>query len=460
MGTSPDPSNTRIFLLGELRYDLPGDYQTYIGPKGIGGKFEIDPTYAWFGFLPGQCQGWDGPVKTYEFGESGLYADVHVVPEPRAAALLALGTAAAAARRGCRRSARRPDAQRRRRAGSPVGRCPSAILLDNRRAGRGGIITSGGRTSVAGWFFSGCPISRGGRTMRRVLACSLPRSLPRPLDLGDIRGIVKVGFDEEAIVMDDDALLMDRVDRTSAESFGTDAAPGMTPPPPEPEQTTAPFAPSDAPPEAQEAPAPLRHATGPAAQPTPPQIIEALLFASDAPLSLTRLTELVGGCTPVEVRLHIAALNDTYVAAGLSFRIESIARGYRMLTLPRFQPWLARLNQQRSQTRLSPAALETLSIVAYKQPIIRADIEAIRGVACGEVLNRLRDMGLVRIAGRAEVVGRPLMYATTRKFLDTFGLADVDDLPPMEALSIRRPPAAAEPEMPAPAPEPPLAVSA
>jgi segregation and condensation protein B len=93
---------------------------------------------------------------------------------------------------------------------------------------------------------------------------------------------------------------------------------------------------------------------------------------------------------------------------------------------------------QRAQTRLSPAALETLSIIAYKQPIIRADIEAIRGVAVGEVLNRLREMGLVRIVGRAEVVGRPLLYGTTKKFLDVFGLADLEDLPPLEALNLRR----------------------
>jgi segregation and condensation protein B len=147
-------------------------------------------------------------------------------------------------------------------------------------------------------------------------------------------------------------------------------------------------------------------------------------------------------------------LNDKYRAAGLSFRIEEIAHGYQMLTQPQFKPWLARLAKQQAQTRLSGAALETLSIVAYKQPVIRADIEAIRGVACGEVLNRLREMGLVRIVGRAEIVGRPMLYGTTRKFLDVFGLADLDDLPPMEMLTIRRaaaPQAAAEadPALPA-----------
>lgn len=189
-------------------------------------------------------------------------------------------------------------------------------------------------------------------------------------------------------------------------------------------------------------PGPALAPTGPRVaerdEPNAEQILEALLFAADTPLSLTRLTELVGDGSSMQIRLHLAALNDKYTAAGLSFRIESIARGYQMMTLPRYQPWLARLNQQRSQTRLSPAALETLSVVAYKQPVIRADIEAIRGVACGEVLGRLRELGLVRIVGRAEVIGRPLMYGTTKKFLDSFGLADLDDLPPIEALTLRR----------------------
>ena len=182
----------------------------------------------------------------------------------------------------------------------------------------------------------------------------------------------------------------------------------------------------------------------------PAQVIEALLFSSDTPLSAARLGELVGIRSTTEVRLHIADLNDKYTAAGLSFRIEEIARGYQMMTRPEFRPWLARLARQQAQTRLSPAALETLSIVAYKQPVIRADVEAIRGVGCGEVLNRLREMGLVRIVGRAEIVGRPMLYGTTRKFLDVFGLADLDDLPPMEMLTLRR--AAAPEAEPAAAP--------
>jgi len=177
--------------------------------------------------------------------------------------------------------------------------------------------------------------------------------------------------------------------------------------------------------------------------PTPADVVEALLFASDTPLSAGRLVELVGLGTAADIRGHVEELNRKYAAAGLSFRIEAIARGYQMLTLPTFRPWLAKLNKQRGGSRLSEAALESLSIIAYRQPIIRADIEAIRGVACGDVLNRLREMGLVKVVGRAEIVGRPMLYGTTRKFLDVFGLADLKELPALESLTLR--PRRAEP---------------
>lgn len=179
-------------------------------------------------------------------------------------------------------------------------------------------------------------------------------------------------------------------------------------------------------------------------------VVEALLFASDAPLGAARLAELVGAGGVTEIRLCIAELNDRYIASGASFKIEAIARGYQMMTRAEFAPWLAKLYRKNSESRLSAASLETLSIIAYKQPITRADVEAVRGVACGDVINRLRDMNLVRTAGRAEVVGRPLLYATTRKFLDVFGLADLNDLPALETLKLR--PAAAPAPLAAPAP--------
>lgn len=190
-------------------------------------------------------------------------------------------------------------------------------------------------------------------------------------------------------------------------------------------------------------------------------IIEALLFAADAPLSAARLAEHAGpGLTQRTVREAIELLNERYAAAGLTFRIEAIARGYQMLSLPEFRPYIQRMNQKSAQTRLSNAALETLSIVAYKQPIIRADIEAIRGVSLGDTLNRLRELGLVKVVGRAEVVGRPQLFGTTRKFLDVFGLSDLKDLPEIEALNLK--PAGAAPDGSASEPEPttPVAPSA
>lgn len=174
-----------------------------------------------------------------------------------------------------------------------------------------------------------------------------------------------------------------------------------------------------------------------AVEESPVQIVEALLFSSDAPISAGRLAELVGCGTAKTVRDLVAELNARYEQAGLSFRIEEIARGFQMLTLPAYRPWLTKLTKQTAETRLSDAALETLAVIAYKQPVIRADIEAIRGVACGDVCNRLREMGLIRVVGRAEVVGRPMLFGTTKRFLDVFGLADLDELPPLESLKLR-----------------------
>lgn len=165
-------------------------------------------------------------------------------------------------------------------------------------------------------------------------------------------------------------------------------------------------------------------------------VIESLLFSSDGPLSSHRLADL-SGASAATVLSAIESLNEKYAQHGLSFRISPIAAGWQMMTLPQFQPWIAKLDGQRAQNRLGDAALETLAVIAYRQPIIRAEIEAIRGVACGEVLSRLRELGLIRIAGRAEVVGRPLLYATTKKFLDVFGLSGLEDLPAMEQLPNR-----------------------
>jgi segregation and condensation protein B len=161
--------------------------------------------------------------------------------------------------------------------------------------------------------------------------------------------------------------------------------------------------------------------------------IEAVLFASDEPLSDARLADIVEMGVK-QVRQYIQSLNDKYKANNNAFRIEQIAGGYQMLTLSAYNHWLQKLLHVRSEGKLSSAALETLAIIAYKQPVIRADIEAIRGVAVGEIIRSLMSKGLVNIVGRAEVIGRPMLYGTTKKFLEIFGLNSLKDLPKVEEL--------------------------
>lgn len=161
--------------------------------------------------------------------------------------------------------------------------------------------------------------------------------------------------------------------------------------------------------------------------------VEAVLFASDEPLTAARLSNIVG-TSARQIRQYIDNLNDKYKENNNAFRIAQIAGGYQMLTLSSYNIWLKKLLRERSDSKLSPAALETLAIISYKQPIIRADIEAIRGVAAGEMLRGLMYKGLVKIVGRAQVLGRPLLYGTTRKFLEVFGLNTLKDLPKIEEL--------------------------
>ncbi|MCJ7691873.1 MAG: SMC-Scp complex subunit ScpB [Sedimentisphaerales bacterium] len=173
-------------------------------------------------------------------------------------------------------------------------------------------------------------------------------------------------------------------------------------------------------------------------EPTVESVIEAVLFASDEPLTAPRLAKIVETSVK-QVKEHIKSLNDKYKQNHNAFRIEQIAGGFQMMTLGPFNHWLKKLLRARSDSKLSPAALETLAIIAYKQPVIRADIESIRGVAVGEVIRSLMYKGLVKIVGRAEVLGRPMLYGTTRKFLETFGLNHLKDLPKVEEL--KKPPA-------------------
>jgi segregation and condensation protein B len=167
--------------------------------------------------------------------------------------------------------------------------------------------------------------------------------------------------------------------------------------------------------------------------PTVESVIEAVLFASDEPLTEARLADIVE-VTIKQVRQHIENLNTRYQTNNHAFRIEQIAGGYQMLTLSSYNHWLKRLLRARKDSKLGPAALETLAIIAYKQPVIRADIEAVRGVAVGEIVRSLMDKGLVKIVGRAEVIGRPMLYGTTKRFLEVFGLNSLKDLPKAEEL--------------------------
>ena len=170
------------------------------------------------------------------------------------------------------------------------------------------------------------------------------------------------------------------------------------------------------------------------AEPTVESVAEAVLFASDEPLSADRLTGIVGAGSVRDIRKCIDNLNEKYEAGAFAFRIEQIAGGYQMMTLSRYNHWLKKLLRARTDTKLSQAALETLAIIAYKQPVMRADIEAIRGVAAGEMIRGLMYKGLVKIVGRAEVLGRPMLYGTTKRFLEVFGLNTIKDLPKVEEL--------------------------
>jgi segregation and condensation protein B len=199
-----------------------------------------------------------------------------------------------------------------------------------------------------------------------------------------------------------------------------------------------------------------------------PLEVEALMLTFDRPVSAGRIAEALGLTPPSreappavantpEVTVArrrkkqdpdqpaqgaamidevIAGLNKEYTSTGRSFRIEAVAGGYRLMTLPVFAPIIAAFHRSRSAGRLSRAAVETLAIVAYKQPITRAHLEAIRGVACGEVLRSLMERRLVVIKGRAEELGRPILYGTSKEFLDAFGLSSLKDLPTAAELQI------------------------
>lgn len=161
--------------------------------------------------------------------------------------------------------------------------------------------------------------------------------------------------------------------------------------------------------------------------------IEALLFASSEPLSVKKLKKIVDAPTR-QVREAIISLQNDYMSNGHAFQITEVASGYLLLTLPEYEIWIAKLVGEKKRTRLSQAALETLAIVAYKQPIIRAEIEDIRGVNSDSVISQLIEKNLITIAGRADTIGRPHYLKTTRQFLDYFGLKSLEDLPSVDEI--------------------------
>jgi segregation and condensation protein B len=157
--------------------------------------------------------------------------------------------------------------------------------------------------------------------------------------------------------------------------------------------------------------------------------LEAMLMSTHHPLTAGRLAEMLDLPSTKPIRQTIKALNADYESSGRSFRIEQVAGGFQILTLPTFGDYLKKLHQKEGDAKLSKAALETLAIIAYKQPMLRADVEAIRGVACGETIRSLMEKHLVKIAGRAEEPGRPILYGTTKRFLELFGLNSIKELP-------------------------------
>ena len=162
--------------------------------------------------------------------------------------------------------------------------------------------------------------------------------------------------------------------------------------------------------------------------------LEAALFLAREPLSIRRLAKLARLPDGTRARSLVRELRQLQDSAGSAFRVEQIAGGYQLLSRGPFGPWVRRLLDQPSASRLSAAALETLAIVAYRQPVTRAEIEAIRGVGSEEMLRQLLERDFVAVGGRAEDLGRPNVYVTTRRFLAAFGLARIEDLPAVEPL--------------------------
>jgi segregation and condensation protein B len=174
-------------------------------------------------------------------------------------------------------------------------------------------------------------------------------------------------------------------------------------------------------------------------------ILESFLFVAEEPLTPEKMKSVLPFTDIKAIREALQSLKDEYDTRNSSICLTEVAGGYQLRTRPEYAEWVKKIIQPSAQ-RLSPAALETLAIIAYKQPIIRSDIEHIRGVDSGGIIRMLLDRKLIKILGRKEIPGRPLIYATTRYFLEIFGLKDIKDLPAPKDISELGQPAADAPE--------------
>jgi len=162
-------------------------------------------------------------------------------------------------------------------------------------------------------------------------------------------------------------------------------------------------------------------------------ILEALLFVADEPLSPDQVSGIFGDRDGDDVRTMVQVLNGRYGSEGSALQVEEVAGGFRLTTRPDLAPWVQRLNRVRPG-RLSRAALETLAVIAYRQPLTKAEIEGVRGVSADGVLRTLLERELIRIVGRKPEAGRPILYGTTRTFLEHFGFKDLTDLPTLREI--------------------------
>ncbi len=162
-------------------------------------------------------------------------------------------------------------------------------------------------------------------------------------------------------------------------------------------------------------------------------VLEALLFVADEPLSPDQLTGIFGDRDADDVRAMVQVLNGRYGSEGAALQVEEVAGGFRLTTRPELAPWVQQLNRVRP-ARLSRAALETLAVIAYRQPLTKAEIEGVRGVSVDGVLHTLLERDLIRIVGRKPEAGRPILYGTTRACLEHVGFKDLTDLPTLREI--------------------------